>query len=307
MMMSSRGFALSIVLWIVFIIMLSVAILLNFAKDNAEVTTELNNKLLAQLEAQSLLEEVKYYILMSDFDSRSFINNQPPAHYNLPKQLYLDNRTYALSEQISLQLRDTSSMINLLYAPSIYIANSLTDFTQRQKRFVLQDTLEDWRDKDNIVRLNGAEDSTYQHKRHENFHIRNMDALQDIAELHIIQGYHTIDEEKWNDFSQKSYVGPGASSNMFFLDASEISALLKISPSQARSLVRTRQRNPELFKTLVQAEKNYNDESCTFYISREIMVTINVTHGKAHTKIKTLIDFRTSIYRPYTVITFTQN
>ena len=306
-MKSNQGFALSIVLWIVFIIMLSVAILLNFAKDNAKVTTELNNKLLAQLEAQSLLEEIKYYILMSDYDSSSFLNDLPPSHYNLPKRLYLDNRPYQLSKEITLQLRDTSSMINLLYTPSAYIANSLTDFTQRQKRFVLHDTLEDWRDQDNIVRLNGAEDSTYQHKRHEDFHIRNMDALQDIAELHLIEGYQNIDENRWNDFSKKSYIGPGAAVNMLLLNADELSALLKITPSQARSLIQTKKRDHKLFYTLIKAQNNYDDDAYTFSISKQVMITINVTRAKAHTEIKTVINFKINRYRPYTIITFTQN
>ncbi len=307
MMKSNRGFALSIVLWIVFIIMLSVAILLNFAKDNAKLTTELNNKLLAQLEAQSLLEELKYYILMSDFDHISFINNLSASHYNLPKQLYLDNREYQLTPEITLQLRDTSSMINLLYAPSTYIANSLTSFTQRQTRFVLQDTLDDWRDSDNIVRLNGAEDATYQHKRRESFHIRNMDAVQDISELHLIQGYQNIDTQSWNDLSKKSYVGPGASTNLLLLDATELSALLKITPSQARSLIHTRQRDQKLFQTLVKSKEHYDEDAHTFSISRQLVITINVTHGAAHTELQTLINFKTDNYRPYSIITYKQN
>jgi len=307
MMKSSNSFALSIVLWIVFIIMLSVAILLNFAKDNAQLTTELNNKLLAEIKAQSLLEEVKYTILMSDYDSGSFFNTLAPSKFHLPSRLYLDNRTYQLTEEISLQLNDTSSMINLLYAPSTYIANALTSFTQRQKRFVLQNSLEDWRDEDNVVRLNGAEDATYSHKRHKKFHIRNMDAIQDIAELHLIRGYNDIDEERWRAFSEKAYVAAGVSTNLLLLNASELSALLKITPSQARTLVHSRKRDPELFKTLVQAQENYDDETYTFFISRQVIITIKVRHGKARTELKTLIDFRPNNHTPYTLVTFTQN
>ena len=307
MMKSNRGFALSIVLWIVFIIMLSVAILLNFAKDNAKITTELNNKLLAQIQAQSLLEELKYYIMMSDHDNSSLINNRPLSHYNLPQRLYLDNRKYQLTKEITLQLYDTSSMINLLYTPSTYMAYALTDFTQRQKRFILQNALDDWRDKDNIVRLNGAENATYQHKQHKKFHIRNMDAVQDIAELHLIRGYQSIDEKRWKEFSKKAYVGPGTPINLLFSNTAELSALLKITPSQARSLIHTRKRNPELFQRLVEAEESFRDDMHTFSISSQFMITINVDHGKAHTEIKTVINFKTSTHRPYTVITFTQN
>ena len=295
MMNNSRSaFALSIVLWIVAALMFGVTLLLIFSKQNYQEAKAIDEKLQTQLRVEEILEVIKYYTLTANSQLITLENNLPlVARYHIPTHLVLDDRTYNIDNNCSIQLMDTSGLINVFYfSPPLLVATALQNNTNRQKKLVMMDSLLDWTDTDNVVRLNGAENSTYKLKKRLPYGARNHGIIQDVEELHIIHGFDKLSDKEWDDFKKNTYFGLGAAPNPLLMSPFQLTHYFGNSKHASKSLIDLRSKDPNAFMTEISALEGYDDELFTYSSSRQIRITVRATVGRATSKLIAVISFQ---------------
>ena len=303
--LTKKAFALSIVLWIVAALLFGIATLAMLSKDTFSLTKGVNNKLKTRLIAEDVLELLKFYILTADYDSTSFMNNNlNNFSYKFPNKITTDYSWNKIGENTQIRIKDTSSMLNVFSTPPQLIASLATGDNERQFRYVLNDSLTDWIDKDNIVSLNGAESSTYELQKNVAYKIRNSKAIQDVEELKLVQGFDLLSAEKWNLLKNKLFYGKGSVSNLMLIDKSLLKQLLKITENEAEVLMKIRNEDYIKFMKLILLNKAYNDEFMGFYLSKQLRIEIKVSVDEATTIIDSVIDFKRLKDKLYTVIDY---
>ncbi|MEA2019441.1 MAG: type II secretion system protein GspK [Campylobacterota bacterium] len=301
MNMNKKAFALSIVLWIVAALLVGVAALTVFSKDSVHLSEKLNNKLLTQLKVENILESLKFYIITADYDNNSLINK---TLISFPKKLIVDGRWYNIDKTTKISIHDTSGLLNIRTYPTKYIASMITTDKQKQIRYTIIDSIADWRDKNHIVELNGAEQSTYKLKKGLKYKVRNTMAIQDVEELKLIHGIDKLEQKQWNKFKKYLYYGRTSSINLALLDKKNISFLLGISQSYAQTLVNIRKDDINEFKQIISKLPKYNDDLMSFGLSKQFRIEIQATINNAKTILTTIIDFKQARNKQYTTIEY---
>ncbi|UCN00591.1 general secretion pathway protein GspK [Sulfurimonas sp. SWIR-19] len=284
------GFALAIVLWIVAALLVGVAYLSTLSRDTVQLSYNLKDKLNSKIIAQNYLEALKFYILTGNYDNRSIINNIKTLQ--LPSRFIVDGRAYKV-KNARIRLQDASGMINVFYPDAQLVAKMATDSSQRELFYSIKDSVKDWIDTDNNVRLNGAEQAYYQLKKDLQYQPGNITVLQSISELHLIKGVRDLSKQQWNQLKKTLYAqSNGAMVNLTLVNKKYLISLLKLNPLEADTLLQYKEKDLQKFIKLVMQNKNYNDESMGFYLSYIIKIEITVKINKAKTKIMTMINFR---------------
>jgi len=303
-----KAFALSIVLWIVIALLFGATTIAILSKDTLYLTKGVDDKLASQMTAQDILELIKFYVLTADYDSTSFKNiNVDKLNYAFPKKIVLDNRWYDINDEIKIRFQDTSSLVNVFLPQSQYIANLATSLAERTERFIIEDSILDWIDEDDKVRLNGAEKFTYLLKNKSEFKPRNSPAIQSIHELKLINGISKLSNADWLKLQKRLYYGRGSMKNLMLIDKKFLSLLLKINKDKASSYTDLRAKDEDKFKKLVLNENAYYDEEMGFFISRELIIEIVVTKNIAQSRLKTIIDFKPRKYQLYSTSYYSLN
>lgn len=303
-----KAFALSIVLWIVAALLFGIATLLSFTKDTIYLSKGVKNKIITNLEAEDILETLKYYILTADYNNQEFINDTLRNFtYSMPVKIAVDNRWYKISDDIMFRVQDLSALINLFYLNPDEAAFVATSPNERQKRYIMADSIRDWEDKDNIPNLNGAEASKYELKENQGFKPRNNPDIQHVEELRLINGFDKIDDKKWKKLKKLFYFGAGSRVNLLLLSPKHLAYFLKIRPSYAQSLLNIKNEDVTKFIRTVSTFKNFNDETMGFYLSKELKIEIIVKSKNARTHLLCHIDFNRLNNKLYTVYEYINN
>ena len=299
-MKSKDGFALSIVMWIVAALLLGIALILTLSKDSLQLTKGVQEKLTAREQAQDYLEVVKYYVMTANFDSFKLINDLPMAIYKLPKEIVLDGREYTLSKNVTLSMRDASSMVNLFY-PNENIIAALANQGDDTLYYTIKDSIKDWKDKDSEVSLNGAEDAYYKKQKNVFYAPRNYPALQDIDELRLIKGIDTLSEKEFDKLKTYIYSSQkGAVIDLALIDANYLSKLLHVDKEVAQKMMSEKYNNYTKFVNLIRKNPYYKDDSMGFGLSFNILIKVKVKVGDARIVLETFIDFKNNKFRDTT-------
>ena len=302
---NKKAFALSIVLWIVAALLVGVAALTVFSKDSVKLSKELNNKLQTQLKAEDILEGLIFYITTSDYNNNSLISqtilNFP---YKFPNAIIVDNRWYNLDKNTKIRLQDTSSLINTITYSGERISAIATTNEQTQLRYIINDSIKDWIDKDDFVELNGAEGSSYELQKELSFKIRNSSAIQDPQEFRLINGIDTMNDILWNNLKDKLYYGRSTLVNLTLIDKRYLSYLLNISESYAQTLINIRKDDIGEYIKIISMLQKFDDEFMGFSLSHQFKIEIQVTLGNATSILKTIIDFKQTQNQQYTIIEY---
>jgi len=300
-----RGFALSIVLWIVAALLFGIATLSSLSKDTIGLSKGLQKKLKTELTAEDVLESFKFYLLTASYDNNSLQNaTLDDFRYKFPKKLIVDGRWYAISRDINISITDVSALLHVNYASPKSIAFILTDNDQRQLRYTIADSLKDWKDKDNSVSLNGAENSKYELQKGVNYKIRNNPAIQSVAELRLVNGIDAIAEKKWKKLKQNFYYGNGSAINLTLISAKYLAYILKLNSIEANALVNVRKQDLQKFIESVNKLKTFDDDMMGFFQSRAYKIKVVVNFKGARSVLTTIIDFRKTRDHLYTVISY---
>ena len=299
-MKSRSGFALSIVLWIVAALLLGIAFVLNLSKDSLALTKGVQEKLTARLQAQDYLEVVKYYVMTANFNNYKLINDISISKYKLPKEIVLDGRDYNLSKNVTLSMRDASSMVNVMYPNEQTIA-ALASQGNDALYYTIRDSIKDWKDADSEVSLNGAEDAYYKKHKNANYKPRNYPALQSIEELRLIRGIDTLNQKEFDRLKTNIYFSQhGAMVDMALVDANYLSKLLHINIETAQGMINYKYNNFAKFVNIIEKNHYYHDDSMGFALSFNILVKLKVRVGDARVVLKTFINFRKNRFRDTT-------
>lgn len=298
---SRKGFALSIVLWIVAALLLGIAFVLHLSKDTLNLTKGLQEKLEARLQAESYLEAVKFYVLSANFDNFRLIGDTGIREYKLPREIIVDGREYNITKHVTISIQDASSMINLFY-PDVKMIAALSSESNTTLYHTIYDSIKDWTDKDNAERLNGAEESYYKKEKGALYGPRNYPTLQSVEELYLIKGVDTLTSNDLQHLKTYLYSAElGAETNLALVDANYLSKLFHIDKESARALIEYKYTNFAKFLSIVQKSPYYNDDEMRFALSFKMFVRIIVSVGDARVKIETLVDFRPDVKRDITV------
>jgi len=296
------GFALAIVLWIVAALLVGIAYIASLSKDTVQLSYSLKDKLSSKIIAQNYLEALKFYILTGNYNNISIINDI--KNPKLPPKIILDGRAYKL-KNATIQLQDASNMINVFYPDAQLIAKMATLSSEREQFYSIRDSISDWIDTDNNVRLNGAEKAYYQLKQELAYQPSNIKVLQSINELHLIKGLRNLPKQRWNQLKKSLYASSsGAIVNLTLVDKNYLAKLLKLNSLEADALIQYRENDLKKFMQLITTNKNYNNDTMGFYLSFVIKIIITAQVGKAKTKIISMINFRLHSKQSYKTLSY---
>lgn len=297
-----KAFAFSITMWIVASLLLATVVILRFAKDELRLSVGLNDKLKTELIANTVLETLKFYVPTADYTFTSLKNSHLTAlTYPFPEEIVVDGREYNLTKKITISLKDTSSMLHVMYASSEMIASALTNKSDESAIATLTDALEDWRDEDNAPRVNGAEESSYRSLGQQVL-VRNSKAIQDIHELKLIQGFENIDFEK---LKRNLYYGRGSGINLMLINNRRYLAnLLAVDEKFMEEMLELRVSEPKKFMRSIELLEHYNDDYFGFYLSKQFRIIIKVQEGEARTILEAILSFKYLNDRPYITVSY---
>ena len=298
---AKKGFALSIVLWIVAALMLVALLVGLFSKDTVTLSSGVEQKLQARLEAHSALEKLKFYIATANYDNNSLFNETySDLGLLFPSEIILDGRWYQLTEHKRIKIRDSSGMFNLLSLNPDILARYISD--DRALQNTIRDSIQDWLDHDDEIRLSGAESHFYTRQKGVAYHPSNMYRLQHPKELELIHGLDSLPPEIWQVLREHTHFANPSSLNLMLLDAKMLASVLEISLSQAQTLVRLRNESVLSFVEELRTISSYNSEMMSLAISKQFIIEIEVKHKNAKALLKTIIDFKPTEDLFYTVI-----
>lgn len=289
---SRKGFALSLTLFIVAVLLLATVTIARFTKEELEITNGLSNKIQTDIMVNDAFEILKFYIPTSKKGSISLTNslNFNIEPYNIPASIIVDGREYNLSKNLSISIKDTSGMINIMYEGAIGVASLFSSLKKEQE--YLSHTLEDWRDEDNSRKLYGEEE-------YQNYPTRNNRAMQNIYELKLVKGYENFSIEELN---KNLYYGRGNGLNLALIKSpSYLAKILDIELSKANELIELREKSLKDFISTIQKSPNYVDIYMTFYISNQFLVLIKAHQGNAYSILKVLINFKSLKNRAFSI------
>lgn len=287
-------------MWIVAALLLGIALLLNLSRENLALTKGVQDKLSARLQAQSYLEVIKYYVLTANYNSVALLNNVSVGGYKLPKKIVLDGREYNLSNHAVFSMQDVSSMINLRY-PYPHIIAVLASHGDRVLYSTMKDSIADWIDQDNAVRLNGAEAAYYLKKKHVRYHPRNYPMLQSVEEIRLIRGVDTLSPSRFDWLKRYLYFLPrGATVNPALIDTYYLSKLLQIDFQTAQKLIALKDTDYNKFEKIIEHTPSFDENYMGFTPSFHIKLSIKVTIGDSRVVLETLIDFIQNQFREIT-------
>ena len=298
---AKNGFVLSIVLWIVAALMLVALLVALFSKDTLTLSNGIEQKMVARLEAHSLLEQLKFYIATSNYDNISLLNDQfSDLGVVFPSQIILDGRWYQLSKHKRFRIQDSSGVFNLLSLDPLILARYVTD--DRALQSAIADSILDWVDSDDEVRLNGAEAPFYKIQKGVNYRPSNLYCLQHPKELELINALDTLSPELLQTLQEHTHFANPSALNVMLLDAKMLASTLQIPLSHAQTLTQLRDESLLSFLKELQTISTFSIEMMSLAISRQFIIEIEVEHKNAKALLKTTIDFRPTEHLFYTVI-----
>jgi len=284
--MKREAFSLSITLWISAALMAGSLYFIKTNKENLKVAIKLQDKLTAKVELESTVEILKYYILLGKLEKNKIINKNQTI---LPPKLPIDATPFKYKNS-TIKIQDTAGLLNTMYIQG-YIKRMFSALNVTQSAIAI-DSLDDWLDKDDFKRLNGAERFYYQ-EQHKHYSARNQPYLYAMDEINDIRGFENIQLEKSN-FVHALEVGY----NYYTMKPFVLAVLYGIDLKSAKLLVKQRNKNITAFESsFAKIEKDYIDElvGSTLVYSTVLKVTISTTINQAKTSKSFLIDMQKNI------------
>jgi len=193
---SSKGAVLIIVLWFISIATVLVATLATEIRLSA--TLVLHNKSNVQLWADTLtaINMAEMELLMARMPPDEEYNKIPLSERR-NRLFYFDGQeldlAYSAPKTVKVRVYDHAGKINLLTLSDMHfyelLKNKIGD--EPDKLNELLDAWRDWKDRDELKRINGAEKEDYYEKLEVPYEPRN-DSLETVGELLLIKGFDEV-------------------------------------------------------------------------------------------------------------------
>jgi len=264
---------------------------LRIAKQEITNTVSLSDTIEAQLAAESELEILKFYAASGEFISNA-IRNNALTHTALgyPEFLYIDNREYNITSNITFQLQDTAGLLNTSENEVMVLTNLLDTAKKADNRQTIRDSIIDWMDQDDFHGLNGAESDYYQ-QRGASYLPRNVPFLASKDELRLVRGIRDISEEEWKHLKKFFVYCPSSEFNIATAPIELLAARVGINPQELNGYEELRKRNLGLFMQEISEKRYFNMENMGNTPSGVVAITIIAKKNNARAALETLIDF----------------
>jgi len=292
--MKKNAFALAMVLWISAILMASTIYLISMYKKSVDNAKGLNDKLIAELKADSNIEKLKFYALTGKFQ-KNYINNN---FFNFPTKLYLNNKNQYIDNNITFNLEAPGSMLSI-YSTNSEIINKIVQSSTNTK-IKYKDTYSDWIDLDSVTSLNGAENGFYSVSSL--YKCSNIGVIQHPEELFLIKYFDELNNNQkrkiihFFHYGIYSHLNPNTITQEF---ASSIMQLNEFDINELKALYNkdyTRYKN----KLYLLLQKNGYTDAITSS-SMSLYGTITVLYKNTLVKKEFNIMFKPAYNQPYTV------
>ncbi len=295
---SKKGSVLIISLIIMSIATSLALFIIKVTKDITVSSKMILDKLEAKIKAESEIEKIKFVFSTGKF--KKYYLEPTVSSLKLPSKIYLDGSNFQMDKHTKVSIKDTSSKVNLFF---------YTDETELKKLFSnifnlkivnkLTSTYLDWVDKDNFVRLGGAESEYYRSVLKAKYGTRNNTFLQDIEELLNIDGFT-------NDIYKElkkhiTFIYRGGYINLYLADTKLLHMFKYIDEETIKTI-----KNLKKTKRLDRLEKFISSKpELSEFLSNEpskvIEVWVKTSIGEAEEKIYCIIDFKETKNFPFVV------
>lgn len=271
--MSQRGIALIQVLIITFVLSLLGLYINQTVREQVKITTSIQNKFLMRLELEKTEADLLQALLSNNKYPNKSSSNKVVSKWNFyGKEFQLNDNAY-------VTLTDLSSLMGLNISDATLLKNVLLQIGIDEvgaREFV--DSLADWKDKNDLSRLNGAESAYY--KQHKKSYVARNGFLQDPSEVALIRGGEQITPKLLNQYFTTEIVAgfnplnaPQKILNAFINDENSIQKVLQLREHDTL-------KSYDFYK-LTGVE---GDEYITFATGSKIRVQLRVTYNGAQLK-----------------------
>jgi len=277
-----QGYALSIVLWLVAAMGAITIFLSTLAKDRIDIATGIEDKLKATLQAQESLDLILFYGSTGKFYMNKMINSHL-ENINIASELYIDGRSVLINKS-NITLTDGGALYNLLYPYGDLIAKELNS------EYIVKDSIYDWIDEDIFLKLNGAEDDYYKQISDDTYEARDKQAIQDVAELTLIQG---VDRDTLDAIKDDFLYTWAIRYNLMTLKPQIIQRILNIPEITLDELIQLKYENKIAFINKINSHTTNNDvfwDMYGFVPSKSLRVEIESKVDSAVSKINATIE-----------------
>jgi len=298
------GFALPLVLGITTMITIIILTISDSVSRKIAVTTELVNHVQAELAAVSGFNQTLYFLLQSTYAPTGVQvhSPQPPpgadstSEENLSGTFWnLYGSPISLGPDTTLVLRDTAGMVSPLLPSHAFfqVLSSLSEDADQPAR--IMDALNDWQDKDDFRRLNGAEAWDYR-ERGLPYTPRNA-YIQSLSELYLIKH---VKPDLIAGMSDHLVYWPTDSTNYLTMPEELIKMVIQDDALTGQILTfrENRQLSPTLFTALTGIQPAMET---TFFPSGRIQITVTAEVETAKSRIQAVVSPRSAGDIPYTL------
>jgi general secretion pathway protein K len=206
-----------------------------------------------------------------------------------------------------LKITDAGAKLNIQNLQPNDLARILQNMgIPDQKTRIVEDSLLDWYDKDDLKRLNGAEDYYYRSEIRAAFGPRNSRSPETVAELSLVRGLN--DPSIWRQIRPYLVLAPGVMQNINTMGKEMLMALLDISSEVADDLLSLRRSRGFLVLPEVTATAGLRTglilDNLAAFSSQIIEIEVEAGCGNAREILHCVISFRPDEMTPFTVLEF---
>lgn len=268
-------------------------------KEHLKAAESLRNKAEAILKARSSYDTIIYLILIGQMSQRE-IKWPVSDEVSRLKALPLDGQAVSLSDDVSVQARDSNGMISLISFDSGTLERLLQKAGENDNASGILNSYLDWIDTDPFVRVNGAEAFYYQGQGMP-YGPRNY-ALQYQEEFQLIKG---MSKELYRQIEPHLTMLPSLGFNPNTASDEVLMAYLNIGEDALKSLreyisIKPLSSDMELFA--LTGRKIAKDEGIYFFPSPFIEVIVSSGKPKRFYQIRVGLDTRQNLRCPYGIL-----
>jgi len=244
--MHKKGFALALTLWIVAIMSLVSVLFLSYSKKVVKKSGELQTKLKLVLEAESMVEVIKFYgstgIIVENRLENRIIGEKIKG---FPNKISIDSKKIVFDNS-TISLQDSAGLIDISDQGAIsdYVAED------KEKKAIIKDSMLDWIDTDSFSSLNGAEKSYYSGNGYR-YNARNEQYISAPDELFLIRGLDHLSKDKKDKLLSNLIIADGGGTyNFFTLKDDILQTRYNLTDNDMEQLKKAKEKDLDSFRRL---------------------------------------------------------
>lgn len=299
---SEKGTVLVMALLAAVVALLLAAFALRQAGRLLEAERLLGDKLEAELQANSTLQQIHYIALLSPFEANHLAPPRDEA-LQVPDSIPLDGTPLLLFDS-RIRLRDAAAGLSVSNLNAYVVGNLLGQRREKTDTVAtLVSRLVDWKDFDDRRRASGAEAEEYRRLGRSALP-RNHPHLQSKYEIFLVWGF---DEKAVKGcLSPHLHHLPAHAVNINTADGSLLQAALGISPLDAAQLLSIRQSKGTLVPTDVYRITGMEPDFATFtpfqtMPARGLVIEVEAKVGQAISRLRVEASYAEEVFTPYRV------